>query len=140
MPVSNSAEDKSHWKGKTILIVEDNDVNFLYLKEILIVTGLNIIRAANGLQAVDIACKLNPELIVMDIKLPLMNGLDATRKIRESGNNVPIIAQTAYAMSEDKNKCLNAGCDDYISKPIHKELLLKKISYHLHKKSMGSPQ
>ena len=122
-------------EGKTIMIVEDDDMNFTYLKEIISAAGMEITRASNGIEAIEIASKLNPALIVMDIRLPLMDGLEATRKIRETGNNVPIIAQTAYAMSEDKKVCLDAGCDDYISKPIHKELLLKKIGYHLHKKS-----
>lgn len=133
-------KDVMHWEDKMIMIVEDDDFNFAYLKEILTATGLEIKRAENGKQALEFANSLNPELIVMDIKLPLMNGLDVTRKIRENGNKVPIIAQTAYAMSEDKNVCLEAGCDDYISKPIHKELFLKKISYYLHKKNSESKE
>jgi len=138
MPENNGAKANLLLEGITIMIVEDNDLNFRFLNEILKGTGMIIIRASDGIQAINQAIDLNPELILMDIRLPLMNGLDATRKIRETGNKVPIIAQTAYAMSEDKNKCLNAGCDDYISKPIHKELLLKKISYQLHKKQTGS--
>jgi PAS domain S-box-containing protein len=132
---NTSDKDKLSWKERTILVVEDDDMNFTYLKEILNVKGVKIARAADGIQAVEKARAIKPELIVMDIRLPVMNGLDATRKIRESGNKVPIIAQTAYAMSEDQKKCFNAGCDDYLSKPIDKELLLKKVAYHLRKKS-----
>jgi CheY-like chemotaxis protein len=75
----------------------------------------------------------NPDLVIMDIRLPVMNGLDATRKIRQNGNHVPIIAQTAYAMIEDKNACFEAGCDDYVPKPIQREVLLGKIASHLKK-------
>ncbi len=131
-----TAKENLQLEGKSILIVEDDDLNYDFLYELLISVGMIITRASNGIEAVDLAVKINPELIIMDIRLPLMNGLDATRKIREKGIKVPIIAQTAYAMSEDKEKCLSAGCDDYISKPIHKELLLKKIGYHLYKKSI----
>lgn len=127
------------WKGKKVLIVEDDDMNFVYLAEILSSSNMQIIRAENGLEAVEKTMSEKPELIIMDIRLPLMNGLDATRQIRSSGNKTPIIVQTAYAMSEDKQVCMNAGCDDYISKPIHKDLLLKKIAYHMHKKNMLSP-
>jgi len=129
------AGEKHHkFEGKTILIVEDDDLNYAFLQEILSLTGINIERSSDGADAVEKAISLNPDLIVMDVRLPVLNGLDATRKIRENGIKIPVIAQTAYAMSEDKEKCLEAGCDDYISKPIHKELLLKKIAYHIHKK------
>ena len=73
------------------------------------------------------------DLILMDIKMPEMDGLTAARKIREKSISVPIIAQTAYAMSEDKNKCLNAGCNDYLTKPINHKLLLTTIDKFLSK-------
>jgi CheY-like chemotaxis protein len=130
--------ESHHWNNKKVLIVEDDDMNYAYLKEILAPTQMHIIRAENGIEAVEKAKTEKPELIIMDIRLPVMDGLDATRKIRQTGNKTPIIAQTAYAMSEDKQICLTAGCDDYISKPIHKDLLLKKIAYQMHKKNMFS--
>jgi two-component system sensor histidine kinase/response regulator len=129
--------DKQHnFKGKTILVVEDDDNNYAFLHEILTHTGIESIRATDGDDAVKKAGTVNPDLIIMDIRLPVFNGLEATKRIRKSGIKVPVIAQTAYAMSEDKEKCLSAGCNDYISKPIHKELLLKKIAYYLHKKEI----
>jgi signal transduction histidine kinase/CheY-like chemotaxis protein len=131
---SRQKEDTMHLEGKTLLIVEDDDMNFAFLEEILASTEMKFLRASDGLQAVEMTETEKPELIIMDIRLPLMNGLDATRKIREKGITTPIIAQTAYAMSEDKEICIAAGCDDYISKPIHKDLLLKKIVYQMHKK------
>jgi PAS domain S-box-containing protein len=129
---SGAREENLQFQGKTLLIVEDDDMNYAFLQEILDSTRMNIVRAIDGKEAVEKAEQMQPELIIMDIRLPVMNGLDATRKIREMGIKVPIIAQTAYAMSEDKEVCLAAGCNDYVSKPIHKELLLKKIAYHLH--------
>jgi CheY-like chemotaxis protein len=125
--------------GKKILVVEDDEINFAFLQEILSASGMEYIRAVDGIQAIDSAIEYKPDLIIMDIRLPLMNGLDATRKIREKGIKVPIIAQTAYAMSEDKKMCLAAGCDDYISKPVHKDLLLKKIDFHIHRKTLFPP-
>jgi PAS domain S-box-containing protein len=128
-------EESQRLDGANVLIVEDDDMSYAFLEEYLSSTGMEVIRASSGIEAIEKTEKFNPELIIMDIRLPLMNGLEATRKLREKGIRVPIIAQTAYAMSEDKEICLDAGCDDYISKPIHKELLLKKIIYHLHKKN-----
>jgi len=121
------------WYGKSVLIVEDDEMNFRYLQEILAPTGLRIILACNGAQALEEVSRNNPDLVIMDIRLPVMNGLDATRKIRQNGNHVPIIAQTAYAMIEDKNACFEAGCDDYVPKPIQREVLLGKIASHLKK-------
>lgn len=128
-----------HWKGKTILVVEDDDLNFALLFEVLSNYGLKIQRAADGVEALRLTAELKPDLIIMDIRLPLINGLDVTRSIRSSGNKVPVIAQTAYAMSEDRKVCLNAGCDDYISKPIHKELLLAKMAKLLRKSTQPKP-
>lgn len=133
-PARKQFIEMSHnFEGKKVLVVEDDNTNYAYLHEILSQTSLDFLRAKDGLEALKITDSYNPDLIIMDIRLPFMNGLDVTKKIRESGIKTPVIAQTAYAMSEDKEKCLAAGCDDYISKPIHKELLLKKIAYHLHK-------
>ncbi|HLO58732.1 MAG TPA: ATP-binding protein [Bacteroidales bacterium] len=126
-------EDIMQFEGKTVLVVEDDDMNYAFLQEVLSATGMEIDRAINGEEAVEKAINNKPGIIIMDIRLPIMSGLDATKKIREQKITVPIIAQTAYAMSEDKAKCLAAGCDDYVSKPIHKELLLKKMDYHLHR-------
>jgi CheY-like chemotaxis protein len=79
----------------------------------------------------------------MDIRIPKLDGLQATRKIRESGLTIPVIAQTAFAMANDKDKCLDAGCDDYISKPVNKDALIEVLSKYLdHYPEMeeGSPK
>jgi len=117
------------WPGKTILVAEDEEFNYYYINEILTPTNAKIIRAFNGLEAVD-ACKKFPEinLVLMDIKMPEMDGYEATKKIKSFRPELPIIAQTAHAMSEDMSKSLKAGCDNYVSKPIHKEHLLKMIN------------
>jgi CheY-like chemotaxis protein len=100
----------------------------LFLEAILSKNKIHIIRASNGNEAVEM-CKKHPEikLVLMDIKLPKMNGYDATRQIKQHNPNLPVIAQTAYAMLEDREKALAAGCDGYLSKPILKEELLKII-------------
>ncbi len=112
----------------TILVAEDEDINFLYVEEILKRVELNIIRALNGQEAIDI-CKENDaiNLILMDIKMPVMNGYDATRRIKEFKPDLPIIALTAYAMENDRKKAMDAGCDEHVSKPIDLNILLPII-------------
>jgi PAS domain S-box-containing protein len=102
-----------------VLVVEDDDVNYLFLETILSKSQIKTIRAGNGLEAVEL-CRQNPDinLVLMDIKLPFLNGYDATRQIKEFRPQLPVIAQTAYAMHEDRKKAMDAGCDGYISKPI----------------------
>ena len=116
--------------GATILIVEDDETNFFYFNT-LIINGIraNVLHAWNGREAISLF-KANPgiELILMDIKMPEIDGLEATRQIKLINNEVPIIAITAYAMSGDEEKILAAGCDGYLSKPISKKKFLGKIS------------
>ncbi len=106
-------------KGKTILIVEDEEYSLLILEELLKPIGVSIITATDGLQAIQ-SCIDNPEidLVLMDIQLPKLDGLEASRRIKKIKPNLPIIAQTANALHEDKQRTLSAGCNDYISKPI----------------------
>lgn len=114
---------EKQWKDKLILVAEDDDLNFEYIKALLGPTEARIIRAIDGNQAVKICTNLDFDLILMDIRLPILNGIQATQYIRKMGKTVPIIAQTAFAMDDDKKKCLAAGCDKYIAKPISKEIL-----------------
>ncbi|MDD2563142.1 MAG: response regulator [Salinivirgaceae bacterium] len=107
-----------NWKGKRILIAEDEEVNMMFFQEVLEDTGVEIIKATDGLQAVDLFTNNKVDLVLMDIKMPVMNGLDATQKIKQLNASIPIVAQTAYAMEDEKQRCFDAGCDDYISKPI----------------------
>ena len=119
---------------KVLLVAEDEDSNFMLLEEMLSDSGINIIRAINGLEAVKL-CKTNPniDLVLMDIKMPVMDGYEATTRIKEFMPDLPIIAQTAYITDTDRIKSLACGCSDFISKPVNKQLLLTKISEQLHK-------
>jgi CheY-like chemotaxis protein len=117
---------------KTILIAEDEDINFFFLQEVLSHTKINIIRAYNGKEAVELVKKNNNiALILMDIQMPVMNGYLATEEIKKIKPHLPIIAQTAYAMAEDKAKGERAGCDSYLSKPIKPSDLLKAVKQYL---------
>ncbi len=121
-------------KSDKILIAEDDDVSYEYIQNLLKKEGLSLIRAANGEEAVNKAKENNDiALILMDIKMPVMNGIDATKQIRMFNENIPIIAQTAYAMLEDRRNAMEAGCNDYISKPISKALLISKLNSFLNK-------
>jgi CheY-like chemotaxis protein len=119
------------WSSKTILIAEDVESNFLFLEEVIQKTGAKILWATNGKEAVEMFIANKIDLILMDIQMPHMNGFEATRIIKEKNPNIPIISQTAYAMSEDRTKSLNAGCDDYISKPIPSKKLLELLAKYL---------
>ncbi|MBA7589636.1 Aerobic respiration control sensor protein ArcB [subsurface metagenome] len=117
-----------NWKGKTILIAEDEEANYNLLETILGPTQAKIIRAKTGEDAVRQCYKGSKiDIVLMDIKMPDMNGFEATKEIKAIRKDLPIIAQTAYAMSTDKDQCLQIGCDDYISKPLRIDDLLKKI-------------
>jgi CheY-like chemotaxis protein len=116
------------WANKKILIAEDEDMNYTYLAEALFDTKANIIRATNGKQVLDImGVTKDIDLILMDIKMPEMSGYEAILKIREMKSKVPIIAQTAYAMHGERQMILEAGCNDYIAKPIKYDDLIKII-------------
>jgi len=116
-------------KGSSlILVAEDVEASYEFLEVVLNKSGFKTIWAANGREAIE-KCKENDEieLILMDINMPVMNGYEATRVIKEFRPNLPIIAQTAYAIAGDKDKSLNAGCDDYVTKPIKRDILIQKI-------------
>lgn len=120
--------------SKTILITEDEDLNFLYIAELLSNTNYTLLRACNGIEAVEI-CKSTPDidLVLMDIKMPVMDGYEAAKQIRQLFPSLPIIAQTAYSTDADMNKALMAGCNDFISKPLKQEALVSKIKEQLFK-------
>ncbi len=133
-----SIEDKEKengfkdWSCKTIIIAEDEEVNFVYLQTALSLTKVNILRAKNGEEAVQLA--LNNEhvdLILMDIKMPIMNGLEATRAIKNQRSELIVIAQTAFAQEEDKSNCFAVGVDDFIEKPVRYKLLFSILEKYL---------
>ena len=102
---------------KRILIAEDKDSNYLLLS-IILRKEYEIIRAMNGKEAVDICRNDRPDLVLMDFKMPVMDGLEATRQIRSFDKDLPIIALTANAYDSDREHAFEAGCDDYMSKPV----------------------
>ena len=113
-----------------ILIVEDNEMNRDMLSRRLGRKGFDIVIAEDGAQGVDMANSESPDLILMDMSLPVLDGWEATKKIKsaESTGSIPIIALTAHAMDSDREKALAAGCDDYDTKPVELPRLLDKIN------------
>jgi CheY-like chemotaxis protein len=113
-------------EGKTILVVDDVDVNIELIKEILEGTNITILDAHNGQQAINSCVQFkNIDIVLMDIQMPIMNGYEATRQIKKIRPGLPIIAQTAYAFAEDVSKCMDAGCNDYIAKPFDRNKLIE---------------
>jgi CheY-like chemotaxis protein len=113
-----------------ILLVEDNEMNRDMLSRRLIKRGYSVKIAVNGKEAIEMASDLLPQLILMDLSLPLIDGWEATRQIKASEltQHIPIIALTAHAMSNDKQKAMEAGCNDYDTKPIDLARLIDKMN------------
>ncbi len=123
---------ENHIEGKSILIVDDDEVNLLYLKEFLARFNLNIFEATNGFDAVEqFKQNNNINLVLMDIKMPIMSGLEATKLIKSINSKITVVAQTAYAMTSEKEQALKDGFDDYISKPLNKQELIDMIKKYL---------
>lgn len=116
----------------TLLIAEDDDISYRYLEVIMQQKNVTLIRVNNGIDAIRVF-KENPRIaaILMDIKMPEMDGIEATKEIRKFNKNVPIIAQTAYAFSGDEEKALQAGCNDYIAKPVNSANLFSVLNRYL---------
>ncbi len=111
-----------------VIIVDDDLINLQLMRKMLEKHAIKIHEAQNGVEAIKLYEQFpNSDLILMDLKMPLMDGYEAVEEIRNKGGLIPIIAQTAYAMPIDKEKALDSGCNDYISKPLNKDLLLAKI-------------
>jgi len=115
---------------KTILIVEDAELNIDLLTQIL-EDDYNIIVARDGVQGVALTEQNNPDLVLMDISMPIMDGYEATRNIRRKFQSLPIIGLSSHAMSGDDEKAKAAGCTDYLTKPLDEDLLLKKLKEYL---------
>jgi CheY-like chemotaxis protein len=115
---------------KTILIVEDAELNVDLLTQLL-EDDYKLLIANDGAQGVAMAEQNDPDLILMDISLPIMDGYEATRKIRKRLQSTPIIGLSAHAMSGDAERAREAGCNDYMTKPLNEDLLLKKLKEYL---------
>jgi len=124
--VNDQADTTANLSPHCILIVEDEEPSRMYYTAILGNENTSILEASNGAEAVK-AVKNHPEIdmVLMDIKMPEMDGYEATRQIRQFNNDIVIIAQTAFALSGDRENAIAAGCNDYISKPIRKAELME---------------
>jgi len=118
---------------KKVLIIEDNEKNLYLLRFLLEKLGHKVVEARDGKQGLEKALAERPDIILMDIQLPVMDGYETTRQIRshEEFKKTPIIAITSYAMMGDREKTLNAGCTDYIEKPIQPESFIEKIKNYI---------
>ena len=117
---------------KKVLVVEDNEKNMYLVSFILEKMGHRVLQADTGEKGIELASREQPDLILMDIQLPGIDGLEATKRIRQSGN-VPIIAITSFAMTGDRERLIAAGCNGYIEKPINPETIMGEIAAYLEK-------
>ncbi len=124
------AEQPSTFRGR-VLMVEDNRVNQLVTERTLTKLGCHVDTAGNGQEAVEMAAVLPYDLILMDCQMPVMDGYEATGELRRQGAKLPIVAMTANAMQGDREKCLEAGMDDYISKPVRREDLIRVLTRYI---------
>ncbi|MFP3860108.1 MAG: response regulator [Bacteroidota bacterium] len=124
--------ENNNWKDKVILIAEDEKINFLFLKSIFQDNGAKILWAKNGKEVIDI-CQNHKkiDLVLMDIQMPEIDGLNATRQIKLKNPSLPIIVQTAYSSDDDRNKALDAGCDDFLAKPVRPDNLMATVERYL---------
>ncbi len=122
---------------KTVLIVEDNELNMKLFRDLLEAHGIATIETRNGMEVLEIARTKKPDLILMDIQLPEVSGLDVTKWLKgdEALKSIPVIAVTAFAMKGDEEKIRQGGCEDYISKPISVSRFLEVIQTYLAKPS-----
>ncbi len=129
-PEPGNARDR--WKSRSVLVVEDDNDSYRFLERLMSRYGINVLRSVNGQEAVSI-CRSTPgiDCVLMDIQLPFISGNDATKRIREFNRDVPIIAQSGNAYESDRMESINAGCNDFISKPIHSEKLLAILDKYL---------
>lgn len=129
--IENIKKKIPSWPGKMLLIVEDEDHNYTYIHEILKRTGVGLIRAESGMEAMSLFRKNKIDMVLMDIKLPDVDGYAATKEMKKLRPDIPVIAQTAYAMVQEREKCLQAGCDDYISKPFDPDKLIRLVERYI---------
>ncbi|MCW3787597.1 response regulator [Plebeiibacterium sediminum] len=119
------------WGDKVILVVEDVDTNKIFFDAALRKTSAKILWAKDGQEAIDMYKENDIDLVLMDLQLPILDGYTATKEIKKIDSKVPIIAQTAHVMSGEREKCLEAGCDDYLAKPIRLQILMETLSKYL---------
>jgi two-component system, cell cycle response regulator DivK len=124
-----------NWNGKVILVAEDEEINYLFLEEVIRRTGAKVLWAKNGKEAIEQYRSNKVDLILMDLKMPEMNGYEAMQQIKDTKGETKIIAQTAFAMSGEREEILEAGFDGYISKPIKIPDLLRLLEANFDQKA-----
>jgi PAS domain S-box-containing protein len=127
----SNQNEKFDFSGKTLFIAEDDLSSFIYLKEVLSNTGITIHHVTNGIALIELLKNNIPDIVLLDINMPELNGYETIVKLRKSNIKTPVIAQTAYAMEEERKKCLSLGCDAYLAKPILPEDILKTIRKYI---------
>ncbi len=120
-----------NWGDKVILVVEDVDTNKIFFDAALRKTNATILWAKDGKEAIEMYKDNKIDLVLMDLQLPIMDGYTATREIKKIDASIPIIAQTAHVMSGEREKCIEAGCNDYLAKPIRLQILMETLSKYL---------
>ncbi|MBS2210799.1 response regulator [Carboxylicivirga mesophila] len=135
MSVSDSINNSliQDWADKVILVVEDVDTNKIFFDAALRKTNAKILWAKDGKEAIELFKANEIDLVLMDLQLPIMDGYTATREIKAINKAIPVIAQTAHVMSGEREKCMEAGCDDYLAKPIRLQILMDTLSKYLNK-------
>ena len=123
-----------NWTGSLIVVAEDEELNWMFIREMLRKTGAEILRARDGREVVSITRNQKPDVVLMDIKMPELSGIEATRRIRAFNSEVPIIAQTAYVMAEEKEECSKAGCNHFVTKPLDRTVLMEIIDSYIKKR------
>ncbi|HHJ09352.1 MAG TPA: response regulator [Bacteroidetes bacterium] len=119
------------WHDKTVLIAEDESSNYDFLETVLKKTGINILLAKNGREAIQLCSQYKPDILLLDIRMPEIDGFSSLKEIRKIIPGIPAIVQTAYAMADERQKCLDAGFDVYLAKPIKPSILLNKMNEYL---------
>lgn len=133
---NDSPPSQASENAKTVMVVEDNELNMKLFHDLLEANGYNIVQTPDGRNALDLARQHKPDLILMDIQLPEVSGLDVTKWIKEDPElkDIPVIAVTAHAMRGYEEKIIQGGCEAYISKPISIENFLETVSTFIEKK------
>ena len=123
--------DPKNWNGKVILIAEDEEINYIFLKAVFEHTGAHVLWATNGQEAIDMCVRNHIDLVLMDIKMPGVDGNQATTKIKAMNPDIVVIVQTSFNLKEDKERSFEAGCDSFLSKPIKPQNLMATVEKYL---------
>jgi CheY-like chemotaxis protein len=130
-PDADKEIKRGRLKGLKVLLVEDSPDNRVLISNYLKKAGASIEAAEDGIVGVECALRMLPDVVLMDVQMPRMDGRTATRKLRNSGFSKPIIALTAHAMREERDKCFESGCTDFLTKPIQREHLIEVLTRYL---------